>query len=80
MTWPLRIFAYSVAQRSIRVSARELRVAMRHAPDSLKPELEATLERLQAHDEACDTLLDGENEPQELDVELGVEMGAKETP
>lgn len=78
MTWPLRIFAYNVTQRSIRVAARELRVAMRYAPAALRADLELTMERLQAHDDACDALLETENEPQELDVELGVELGAKE--
>ena len=61
MIWPNKVFAYNVAQASIRVAAREVRVARRHAPDAVRPEIDSVLEGLAALDEALGLALEDDD-------------------
>jgi len=67
MIWPNKVFAYNVAQASIRVAAREMRLARRHAPDAVRPELDAVLEQLAKLDEACGLALEDDDPRDAID-------------
>ena len=67
--WPHKIYAANVTQRSVRASARELRTALRAAPEPVKEEIQRLLLQLQALDEQCDDLLAKVGDNDEVDPE-----------
>lgn len=67
--WPHKIYAANVTQRSVRASARELRTALRAAPEPVKEEIQRLLLQLQALDEQCDDLLARVGDNDEVDPE-----------
>jgi hypothetical protein len=67
--WPHKIYAANVTQRSVRASARELRTALRAAPEPVKAEIQRLLLQLQALDEQCDDLLAKVGDNDEVDPE-----------
>lgn len=60
------LFAHNACGRSIRVAARELRVARRYASESVAPILDEILEKLALADEACDAQIERDSDKTDI--------------
>ena len=64
------LFAMNACGRSIRVAARELRVARRFAGESVAPLLDDVLERLAVVDEICDAAIAADSDQTDITEEI----------
>lgn len=65
------LFSHNACGRSIRVAARELRVARRYARDGVALLLDEALEKLALADEACDALIERHSDRTDITEEEG---------
>jgi len=61
--FPTRALATVVAQHHVRAAAKELRIALKRAPDPFRDELRELLNRLATLDEQFDDSLDSTTRP-----------------
>jgi len=61
--FPTRALATVVTQHHVRAAAKELREAVKRAPDAVRPELREMLERIAIRDDGLEVSLDSTTRP-----------------